>query len=148
MDHEAKTPKELIQNLAEFLSYLEKVAPLSVNQKLEDIGYDPKAIAERGEMLARSILDKQVQEEREILHKARIKAQSKIKSQHKNPNLTLDEVNRLIAELQAGKHGIQAQQQAIAHFKDFNNVTMEDKISLLQDIEFLKSMTEDDIENK
>jgi len=30
----------------------------------------------------------------------------------------------------------------------FKNVTMEDKISLLQDIEFLKSMTEDDIENK
>lgn len=73
-----QTAKQFVQKFAEFLAFLEKIAPRDLDQEMQDLGYDPREVGAKGLKLARSILDKQLQEERQSLRNARIDAHSKI----------------------------------------------------------------------
>ena len=137
--------KKFVKDFIDFMKFCDEQAPESTASELKSYGLDPKDVNQKGRDLANELYSKHVQEIRAKIKNDRIAAQTKALNWISTITLeSADQVDKAVQGLINGNLGPQAQQYALSYFKNFREVTTEDKLSLLKDIELLKYLKEDD----
>jgi hypothetical protein len=139
--------KDFIQKLSDFLVFCETEAPDDFKSDLVSMGLDPIKLAQKGEAFAKRLLASRALRERDELKEQRVRMQTKLASLLEVLKTPAD-VDAVLAQIVAGTFGANAQQYVGVHFKDFKKASLDDKRSLLADIELLKYMAEQESNKK
>lgn len=133
----------LIRKLKKFMSFGRKEGANSISERLKAMNFNPEEIRKTGRDLANKYLSQDIQEKRQNIKRERVAAQEKATSFLKGIAFdSIEKVNEAINSIRQGKLGGEAQRYAQAYFKNFEKATLEDKVSLLKDIELLKHLSE------
>jgi hypothetical protein len=134
--------EKFLKKFSEFMKFCREEAPDTIEDQLKACGYDPAKLGQQGRQLANDLYEKQIQKLRGDIKTERMAAQKSIEQLiSRVVAKTAQEVDNLIQEIVDGRLGVEAKQYAQAHFKNFSKATLEDKRSLLRDIELLKHLT-------
>jgi len=136
--------KNLKNNLKKFMSFSDRQDPEAIAAKLRKLGLDPDRVGERGRKLAEELYITKMKVERQRIKEERMTAQAKATAFIKQFALdSVDKVNEAIGAIRKGQLGGEAQRYAQAYFRNFKNATIQDKVSLLKDIELLKHLSQE-----
>lgn len=136
----ARSSQLFLKQLAEFLKHCEAVATEDTEGALRALGYDPAKTATRGRVLTQRLFDERLATERAEIKMARLSAQQEAAAW--SPLLKFkseDDVDKAISEIISGKFGQPAQNTVLAFNHNYHRPTLNDKLSLLKDLGFLKT---------
>lgn len=129
------TEEELVRAFANLFNEVEPETPEEINATLRDAGYDPDTVAARMKAVAeRAIMDSPLnwrnrakQELEEERHRRGV-AESSAPQSRKD---IINAIRRLLTQI----HGNQV--ELATHFRNFDQATNDDLVSLLGDLEYL-----------
>ena len=136
----AKSSQLFLKQLAEFMKYCETTATQDTDGALRAMGLDPDEIAAQGRALAGRLLNERLEAERAEIKKSRVAAQAAAAAWTPQVDFKSEsDIDKAIAEIVAGKHGQPAQSAVLAFNHNYQRPTVQDKLSLLKDLGFLKT---------
>lgn len=135
----AKSSQMFLRQLADFMKYCETTAAQDTDAALRELGFDPIEIAAQGRALADRLFAERLEAERAEIKKERVAAQTAAKTWAPQVDFKSEaDIDKAIAEIVAGKHGFPAQNAVLAFNHNYQRPTVQDKLSLLKDLGFLK----------
>ncbi len=140
--------KKFVKNFSEFVKFCNEKAPETAAAELQSYGLDPQEIGQKGRELAEKLYSMHLQEVRKQLASERTLAQRKAASWiSKLSTDSVEAVERAFQDVINGRLGFEAKQYAQSYFKNFKEITYQDKVSLIKDIELLRHLAQEEDAN-
>ena len=134
--------KFLVRRTAELLRAWDELVLEDTQQKLRAFGYAPEALAEQGAQLAQALIQQQRQKQREQIRAQRLAAEALAgKAVEQSPFTVPADVDRAIKEILSGRYGADCQRYVQTYFRNLQDASLDDKVSLLRDIQLLKELS-------
>jgi hypothetical protein len=140
MEHrnERRTEEELLHAFADLFDEVMEEDPEEIDAALEELGYDPTEIGKKMKAVAEQALAESPLNWRNRARQAMEREKRRLTSFGTQLDRTRAQVLEVVSNLLAQAEHVHGT-QAVAHFRNFNEMTDEDLADLAEELEYLLS---------